>query len=86
MNCPWCGKEMQTGSLVFPGRQGWLYDPMWKSDSEKYGLMDRMFHTDGVPVAGLEVSGLSSIRIRAEHCPDCGKFILSTRADGEAEG
>lgn len=83
MTCPWCEKEMEAGELVFPGRRGMLYDPLWKADSEKYSLLDRMCRTDGVVIAGLDISGIDNTRVRAEYCPGCGKFILSTRSEAE---
>lgn len=81
MSCPWCGKELRSGELILPGRRSHIYDPMWKDDSEKYGLMDKMFGTDGVPVTGLDISGMYNSRVRAEFCPDCRKFVLTARRD-----
>lgn len=78
MNCPWCGKEMQTGRLIFGGR-ALLYEPLWKADGEKYGLLDHLLCEDGVIVTGMDISGFDRTKIRADHCPDCKKFVI----DGE---
>ena len=76
MNCPWCGEELKTGQLIIGGEHGAFSDVLWKSDDEKFGLIDRMCHTDGWPVNGLEESGLGRKRIAAYYCPACKKFIL----------
>lgn len=76
MNCPWCGKELQTGHLIINAQSSSFANPLWKTDDEKFGLMDRMLQMDGKPVYGLDVTGMMRKKIRGYHCPDCRQFIF----------
>lgn len=76
MNCPWCGKEMRSGQLIVGGEHCGLKEILWRPDHEKFGFIDRMCHSDGWPVNGLEESGWMRKHIGAYYCPDCKKFVL----------
>lgn len=75
MNCPYCGKKMQSGKLIINGRSV-LSPPLWKADEETYDLMDKLLYMDGNEIYGLEISGWDRTKIEAHHCPDCKKFIF----------
>lgn len=69
MKCPFCGGEMQEGSLSGDGRSR----VRWEADNEeKAGLLEKAL---GKGAVSAEYS-LSKFKMRGSYCPACKKMIL----------
>lgn len=71
MKCPFCGKEMQQGTLSGDGRSALC----WETD-KKLGFFDRL---GGKGTVETERTVWGKFRIQGEYCPACEKLIFSAR-------
>lgn len=72
MNCPWCGKEMQSGKIMVSCQ----FQPHWRREDEKGSKVDRFFGFDKKEIQGIDQSFVGWTKIAAFYCPDCKKFIF----------
>ena len=80
MKCPFCGNEMQSGCLIVNDHRTAMADVMWRSENDKYDLVDKVLCLDGRPVCGLDTSCFGRLKISGFHCHPCEKFIFNGRA------
>jgi hypothetical protein len=70
MNCPFCGKEMQHGTITGDGRSPVCFEPVGK----KIDFLDKM-----IGVGRLDVkNSLMKFSIEADYCTHCKKMIFDT--------
>lgn len=68
MKCPYCGEEMQHGTITGDGRS----KVCWEADGEKIGFFDKLV---GVGLIDAKYT-LTQFHIVADHCLQCHKIIF----------
>ena len=72
MNCPYCGSEMQSGSIHFDGRSR----IKWKADGQQPSFWDSL---GGIGcLAEAEYGFWGSGSIKGTYCSSCKKLIIDT--------
>ena len=66
MNCPYCLKKMEVGSI-----QKDRYSLKWVSDEDDKGILNFTFLVNGIKL----ISNNDS-KIKVFYCCDCRKFII----------
>lgn len=76
MICPFCSKEMKSGTLTFDGRTRlrWIPDDEDRSRSERFW---NALGGVGALVAG-EYSIWGAGKVKSDYCPSCKKMIFET--------
>ena len=72
MNCPFCGKEMNTGVLYGDGRMGGVF---WNENGKRKSFFDRMIGSGRI--TGAKAS-LTTFTIESYFCKNCKKMIFDT--------
>ena len=72
MNCPYCGKEMQPGTIQFDGRSR----IKWKSEGQQPSFWDSLCGAGCLTDA--EYSFWSVGSLKGSYCSSCKKLIINT--------
>lgn len=76
MKCPFCGGEMQAGTISFDGRTKLFWLPDGENKSSVQRFLDAIGGI-GSLTAG-ETDFWSRGRLKSDYCPDCRKMIFDT--------
>lgn len=72
MTCPYCGQEMQAGSLAGYARGGLT----WRKPGVKYKAVELLAGKGSLKSAKYSVLGW--LALKADYCPGCRKLIIDT--------
>lgn len=76
MQCPFCGKQMQSGVIRYDSRSGLR----WSAGAEKICGWDKFWNSLGGigQLTAAQENGWTVGKVPGEYCPSCKKMIIET--------